>query len=314
MACTDCQKRTQKINRPRKRTVSLKTAFSNALPSILKTHKITIGLCSKDAQAILHITPENEELKTVIFIPEIITISNFAFRDNKPKYLVETLINSGKQWDANLENSGVLIDIENGTMIEELCVPNSPRWYEGNLYFIDSGRGKLCRVELTTWQDDKPSLIDAKVIDVANIPSFGRGLDFVGNLAFIGLSPVRRTKDTEKLPIVTALSDAEQSFMAASKLLEEQKTALPTPWSTEDKAAIASATEKLTIQQKEYKDLVTENNRCGLWVVDILRGEAMAYYQIDNVDGVNDVKILPSHAQISTTTTQRNQRNVYRTP
>ena len=239
-------------------------------------------------------------------------LNGFAFRDDVPRYATSLSQSNTKDgWNASLENSGVLIDIENDTILEGLCCPNSPRWYNDNLYFLDSGRGKLCRVD---FNGDDSTLENASVVDVGNIPSFGRGLDFVGNLAFIGISPVRRTQDTERLPIVQSIAATEAKALDATQALEELKTSLSTPYSSDNEKVIADDTAKEVVAKNALSALLTEANRCGLWIVDINRGESMAYYQVDNIDGINDVKILPARAQISTTTTQRGQRNVYRTP
>jgi uncharacterized protein (TIGR03032 family) len=78
----------------------------------------------------------------------------------------------------------VLIDLDtNAIVLRGLSMPHSPRWYQDQLWFLESGQGSLARVDLErgTWET------------VAQVPGFTRGLDFYGPLAFIGLSQVRES-------------------------------------------------------------------------------------------------------------------------
>jgi uncharacterized protein (TIGR03032 family) len=76
------------------------------------------------------------------------------------------------------------LDIEtNAILLRGLSMPHSPRWYQGKLWFLESGQGSLAVADLKrgTWQS------------VAQVPEFTRGLDFYGPLAFIGLSQIRES-------------------------------------------------------------------------------------------------------------------------
>jgi uncharacterized protein (TIGR03032 family) len=71
-------------------------------------------------------------------------------------------------------------------------MPHSPRWHRGNLWLLESGEGSLAQVDLErgTWRT------------VAQLPGFTRGIDFLGPLAFIGLSQVRETAVFSGIPLV----------------------------------------------------------------------------------------------------------------
>jgi len=200
-------------------------------------------------------------------------------------------------WNANIENSGVIMDMIEGTMIEGLSVPNSPRWYQNELWFLEAGRGKLCKV------------VNGKSVDVADIPSFARGLDFVANLAFVGISPTRRTADTENLPIVQEIQRAE---LAASNAKAELQRVNDDVNASEEQRVLATENEK--VASDALKVIQEDNTGCGVIVVDILRGEVLGYYQVDNIDEINDVKLLPKTATLDLTHINRGQRNVFRTP
>ncbi len=64
-----------------------------------------------------------------------------------------------------------------------LSMPHSPRWFDGRLWVLESGKGTISVADL-----------DAGTVEtVAELPGFTRGLLFAGGLAFVGLSQVRET-------------------------------------------------------------------------------------------------------------------------
>ena len=62
-------------------------------------------------------------------------------------------------------------------------MPHSPRWHAGRLWLLESGTGSLGFVDPAT----------GKYEPIVHLDGFTRGLEMVGNLAFIGLSQVRET-------------------------------------------------------------------------------------------------------------------------
>lgn len=62
---------------------------------------------------------------------------------------------------------------------------------KGKLWFLESGKGSLSYY----------SFLDKKVTQVASLPGFTRGIDFCGNLAFIGLSKVRESATFGGIPL-----------------------------------------------------------------------------------------------------------------
>lgn len=85
-------------------------------------------------------------------------------------------------WREHKIDGGVLVDVPSGeTVSHGMCMPHSPRWHDGRLWLLESGRGVLVTVDLAT----------GARTDVAAVPGFARGLSFVGPFAFVGLSQVR---------------------------------------------------------------------------------------------------------------------------
>ncbi len=65
------------------------------------------------------------------------------------------------------EHGGVLIEVETDRIVtDQLSMPHSPRYANGNLYVLDSGRGYITRVDESTGQKE----------EIAFCPGFLRGL------------------------------------------------------------------------------------------------------------------------------------------
>lgn len=120
-------------------------------------------------------------------------LNGFCTRDGIPRY-VTALGQSDKPlgWRVDKANGGILMDITTNTLLASgLSMPHSPRWHRGKLWLLESGKGTLAYYDFKT----------QKVVDVAYVPGFTRGLDMVGDFAFIGLSKVRESATFSGLPI-----------------------------------------------------------------------------------------------------------------
>jgi uncharacterized protein (TIGR03032 family) len=126
-------------------------------------------------------------------------LNGIAMVDGRPKYVTalgETDTPGG--WRANKASGGILIDVDSSEiLLRGLSMPHSPRWYREKLWVLESGEGSLAMVDLErrTWQT------------VAQVPGFTRGIDFVGPLAFIGLSQVRESAVFSGIPLVQRLKE-----------------------------------------------------------------------------------------------------------
>lgn len=133
-------------------------------------------------------------------------LNGLGMRDGRPRYVTalgETNMPQG--WRANKRDGGLLIDVESNRVIaRQLSMPHSPRWHDGRLWLLESGRGALVAVDPDT---------GAKT-DVARVPGFARGLDFVGPIAFIGLSQLRETNAFTDIPITEDNLDRQSGVWA----------------------------------------------------------------------------------------------------
>lgn len=77
----------------------------------------------------------------------------------------------------------MIIDIRDGVEVAgALSMPHSPRWHAGKLWLLQSGTAEFGHIDMAT----------GRFVPVCALPGFARGLTFVGDHAFVGLSEVRR--------------------------------------------------------------------------------------------------------------------------
>lgn len=95
-------------------------------------------------------------------------------------------------WRSNKKDGGILLEVPSGEIVlRGLSMPHSPRWHEGRLWMLESGRGAVGIVDLQRGRFET----------VAELPGFTRGFDIVGPYAFIGLSQVRESAVFSGIPI-----------------------------------------------------------------------------------------------------------------
>ena len=120
-------------------------------------------------------------------------LNGLAMRHDKPATLTALGVSDDVEgWRANKRDGGIAIDYASGEIIAtKLCMPHSPRWHEGKLWVLESGRGALLQIDTA----------NGAKIEVARLPGFLRGLDFAGPFAFVGLCQQRETNAFTDIPI-----------------------------------------------------------------------------------------------------------------
>lgn len=107
-------------------------------------------------------------------------LNGLAMEDGETRYVTAVCrsdVVTG--WRDRRASGGLIMDVQSGRMVtEEMSMPHSPRLQNGVLHVLDSGRGKLCRVDVQSGKRE----------DIAFLPGFARGLGFHGPYAFVGLS------------------------------------------------------------------------------------------------------------------------------
>lgn len=112
-------------------------------------------------------------------------LNGLALVDGVPRYVtVLARTDSPGGWREHRGTGGTLIDVTSDEVVAEgLSMPHSPRWHDGSLWVLESGKGALGKVDLDS----------GTVTEVARVPGFTRGMAFIGKYAFIGLSQVRES-------------------------------------------------------------------------------------------------------------------------
>jgi uncharacterized protein (TIGR03032 family) len=130
-------------------------------------------------------------------------LNGLGMVDGRPRFVTalgETDEPAG--WRANKAKGGIVMDVDCGEVIARgLSMPHSPRWYAGRLWVCESGAGTLGYIDPGTGQYQP----------IAEVPGFTRGLDFAGNLAFVGLSQVRESATFSGIPITERLGEEERT-------------------------------------------------------------------------------------------------------
>jgi len=120
-------------------------------------------------------------------------------RFSKPSYVTALgATDTANGWRQDKAKGGCLIDVSSGELVaRDLCMPHSPRWYDGRLWLLESGTGKLALID--------PASGRRQV--VTELPGFARGLAFAGPSAFVGLSKIRPTSAMDGVPLAERRDD-----------------------------------------------------------------------------------------------------------
>jgi uncharacterized protein (TIGR03032 family) len=101
-------------------------------------------------------------------------------------------------WSERRFTGGVLMEVPSGRVVlDDLCMPHSPRVFDGQLHVLDSGTGRVLRVDPGR-QTVEP---------LAELPGFTRGFDRYGDILFVGLSRIRRRDQPGGGPPIAAKPD-----------------------------------------------------------------------------------------------------------
>ena len=125
-------------------------------------------------------------------------LNGLALVEGRPKYVTALgRTNTAGGWRASKHNGGVVIDVDSGEiLLDGLAMPHSPRWHDGRLWLLNSGEGRLLRME----RDGSASV-------VCELPGYLRGLCFVGGHALVGLCKIRESKVFGGMPVQARTPD-----------------------------------------------------------------------------------------------------------
>ena len=135
-------------------------------------------------------------------------LNGLAMGDGKPRYLTALgESNAHEGWRERKRDGGIVIDYASGEIVARgLSMPHSPRLHRGRLWVLESGRGALSTVDP----------VSGRVETVAQVPGFTRGLDFVGPVAFVGLSQLRASNPFTDIPLTDENPDRASGVWAVN--------------------------------------------------------------------------------------------------
>ena len=128
-------------------------------------------------------------------------LNGLVLEEGKPRYVTALCeSNTPQGWRENIIGGGILIDLRTDDIIfDGLAMPHSPKMHNGELYLLLSATGQLVKLDLKTKQ--------IEVIKELN--GFCRGMDIIGDHAFIGMSKLRKNSSTfAKLPFAETATSA----------------------------------------------------------------------------------------------------------
>jgi uncharacterized protein (TIGR03032 family) len=96
-------------------------------------------------------------------------------------------------WRPGKAQGGCLLDMASGEVVARgLCMPHSPRFAEGRVWLLESGAGRLLRLDVAT---GRPETV------AEQLPGYARGLALCGSYAFVGLSKIRASSALDGVPL-----------------------------------------------------------------------------------------------------------------
>lgn len=120
-------------------------------------------------------------------------LNGLALVDGVPAFVTALGVSdTAGGWRPGKAEGGVVLRVPSGeVVVDGLSMPHSPRWHQGRLYVLESGRGRLIVCDPETGATET----------VVELPGFTRGLSFQGDIAFVGTSQVRETATFGGLPV-----------------------------------------------------------------------------------------------------------------
>jgi uncharacterized protein (TIGR03032 family) len=123
-------------------------------------------------------------------------LNGVAIVDGEPRYVTAlSQTDTAGGWRPVKSRGGIVMSVPDGTVLADgLCMPHSPRWHDGALWVLESGTGRLARID---------PLTGTRHIVAEGLPGFARGLAIHGPYAFVGLSKIRQTSAMDGVPLAS---------------------------------------------------------------------------------------------------------------
>jgi len=141
-------------------------------------------------------------------------LNGMAMENGKPRYVTAvSRSNTIDGWRDRRADGGIVIDVKSNKIVcEGLSMPHSPRMHNGQLWLLNAGTGELGTVEFA--KNGK-----GKFKPKTFCPGFLRGLCFLGDMAFVGLSKPRY-KRFEGLELDQKLKQADSEAWCGIQVID----------------------------------------------------------------------------------------------
>lgn len=133
-------------------------------------------------------------------------LNGLVLKDGQPKYVTALgTTNTPQGWRDCITDGGILMDLTtNETILDGLAMPHSPMLYKNELYLLLSAKGQLVKVNVETKSYEV----------IKDLDGFCRGMDIIGDYAFIGMSKLRKNSST-----FAKLSFSDKAVSAGIKVI-----------------------------------------------------------------------------------------------
>lgn len=120
-------------------------------------------------------------------------LNGMAMIDGRPGFVTALgRSDTRRGWHEHKADGGIIMEPDSGEIISHgWAMPHSPRWHDGRLFVLDSGRGALTEVDLA----------GGKYETVCHFRGYARGMAMCGRYAFVGLSKARQKRTFGGLPL-----------------------------------------------------------------------------------------------------------------
>lgn len=144
-------------------------------------------------------------------------LNGLAMADGVPRYATAVAAtDSVSGWRAALPYGGLLIDIAADAIVtDQLSMPHSPRWHDGKLLVLDSGRGELVTIDPAT----------GTITPIVFCPGFLRGMALHGDYALVATS-LPRGEDFGVLPLQDALARSDTAPVCGLFVIDLRRGAI----------------------------------------------------------------------------------------
>lgn len=178
--------------------------FANTRFSALCTVEQTAPFCMRWRPSFVNIISDDD----------CCHLNGFAMHNGRPAY-VTALGASGKPngWRETSPNGGLLMSVEQDILAAELCLPHSPVVQDSSIFFLESGKGQISKLDLQ----------GGKVDEICRLPGVARGLACDNQAWFVGLSRVRDSSGEVADHVRTNIGDIDATKIIAI----DSKTGLP---------------------------------------------------------------------------------------